>query len=85
MLRCPETHQVLHLVSAAQLKRINTQISKGQLHNQQSTLVDEPIDGGLLRHDGLVVYPMRQGVYNLNLETHIVLNKVMKFTAKKKS
>lgn len=84
MLRCPQTHQPLHLISAGQLKSLNTKISKGQLHNQQSTLVDEPIDGGLLRHDGLAVYPMRQGVYNLNVETHIVLKKAMKFPAKKK-
>lgn len=84
MLRCPQTHQPLHQLSAAQIKRLNTQISKGQLHNQQGTLVDEPVDDGLLRHDGLVVYPMRQGVFNLNVETHIVLKKAWKFPAKKK-
>ena len=58
MLRCPETRQTLRLIDAAQLTQLNEQIAARTLQNRSGTKLERPLDGGLVREDGQIVYPI---------------------------
>jgi len=58
MLRCPETRQTLQLADSTLLTKLNSQIAAGSLVNRNGTKLERPLDGGLLRQDGKVVYPI---------------------------
>jgi len=59
ILRCPETHQKVSLAPADLIARLNSQISARQVRNRAGKALEEPLEGGLLREDGAVVYPIR--------------------------
>ncbi len=58
MLRCPETRQTLRLIDAAQLAQLNDKIAARTLLNRSGSKLERPLDGGLVREDGQVVYPI---------------------------
>jgi uncharacterized protein YbaR (Trm112 family) len=62
ILCCPESHQPLAVAEAALIEKLNQQIASGQLRNRDGTAVGEKIDGGLVRADGKLVYPIRGGI-----------------------
>jgi len=62
ILCCPETHQELRLVEPAVIEKLNGQIVAGILANRAGQLVKEKIDGGLVRADGKVLYPIRREI-----------------------
>jgi len=59
LLRCPETHQTLSLAPPELIGRVNSQIATQTLRNRAGKLLEEPLEGGLLREDGAVLYPIR--------------------------
>ena len=59
ILRCPETHQRLSLAPPSLIEKLNSQIRAGQLRNQGGKIIEEPLQGGLVREDGAVLYPIR--------------------------
>lgn len=62
ILCCPETHQTLGPASPECVERVNAAVSRGTLKNRGGQVVTEVIDGGLVRADGKVLYPVRQGI-----------------------
>jgi len=62
ILCCPETHQALKAAEPALIEKLNQQISAGQLRNRGGQAVNESIDGGLVREDGKMLYPIRQEI-----------------------
>jgi len=62
ILCCPETHQVLALVDAATVERLNAEIASGQLKNRAGKPVTRKCDAGLLRQDGQFVYPICEDI-----------------------
>jgi len=62
ILCCPETHQELHPAEPALIERLNGQIAAGALTNRAGQLVNENIDGGLVRADGKFLYPIRRNI-----------------------
>jgi uncharacterized protein YbaR (Trm112 family) len=62
ILCCPETHQDLRLAEPALIEQLNRQIAGGALRNRASQPVKEPIEAGLVRADGLYLYPVRQNI-----------------------
>lgn len=62
ILACPDTHQPLALADAARLERVNARIRAGEQCNVAGQKISEPIEGGLLREDGRILYPIRQGI-----------------------
>ena len=62
ILACPDTHQPLALASADQVQRVNERIAAGEQKNVSGVEVSEAIEGGLLREDGRILYPIRQGI-----------------------
>ncbi len=62
LLVCPETKQPVAIAPQASLVDLNRQISAHGLLNRGGTLFKEPLTQGLLRADGLVLYPVRNGI-----------------------
>jgi len=62
LLRCPETMQNLHLASNSQISRINRDIQSGHCRNRSGQYVSRPIDTGLVRDDGRILYPVRNDI-----------------------
>ena len=62
ILCCPETHQELRLAEPAIIAKLNGQILAGTLTNRAGQLVKEAIEGGLIRADGKLLYPIRRNI-----------------------
>lgn len=62
ILRCPETRQPLRVAEAGQIARLNEAIAKGKIKNRAGQSLTDTLDGGLVREDGLFLYPVRQAI-----------------------
>lgn len=58
MLRCPETQTRLRVADASLVARLNRDIAGGKLRNRAGQPVAKPLDTGLVREDGRVLYPV---------------------------
>jgi len=70
---CPETKQSIHYADITLVRSINSKIEEKQLRNRVGDIVEEKIDGGLIRDDGLVLYPIRSDIPILIIENSINL------------
>lgn len=59
---CPETHQPLAKGGAELVDDLNKRIQAGTLVDRVDEKVTEPIDGGLIREDGKILFPIRQDI-----------------------
>jgi uncharacterized protein YbaR (Trm112 family) len=73
ILACPETHQPLAEADGETVARINEAIEAGRLKNVGGHEVGEKIDGGLVREDGRILYPVRDGIPVLLVEEGVAL------------
>ena len=73
ILCCPETHQDLRVAEDTVIERLNGLIAKAQLKNRAGNLVQEPIDGGLIRGDGKILYPVRRNIPVMLVDEGIAL------------
>jgi uncharacterized protein YbaR (Trm112 family) len=62
ILCCPETHQELRLAEPPVIESLNEQIAAGALANRAGQPVKEKIEGGLIRTDGKLLYPIRRNI-----------------------
>jgi|SoiMethySBSTD1v2_1073268.scaffolds.fasta_scaffold2163987_2 uncharacterized protein YbaR (Trm112 family) len=69
LLRCPETHQTLSLAASTLLSRVTSE----KLCNRAGQPVDAPLEAGLLREDGAVLYPIRDGIPIMLIDESIPL------------
>jgi uncharacterized protein YbaR (Trm112 family) len=58
MLRCPENGSALASADRAVLARLNAAIDAGDLKNRAGGRLEKRMDGGLVRADGDVLYPI---------------------------
>ena len=70
---CPETRQPLAPADAATVARLNERIAARGLKNRGGKAVTEPCEGGLVRQDGQVLYPIRQGIPILLIAESVVI------------
>jgi uncharacterized protein len=73
ILVCPETREPVELVDSAQLARINGAIADGRMHTRSGTLVRSPLQGGLLRRDGKVLYPVQDEIPIMLIDEALVM------------
>lgn len=73
ILRCPETHQKLARADTRLLGQLNARIAAGQVCNRAGRRVDQPLEEGLVRADGQVLYPVRSGIPWMLIEEAIPL------------
>ena len=62
ILCCPDTHQEVRLAEPAVIEKLNGQIATGTVTNHAGQRVTEEVDGGLIRTDGKLLYPIRRGI-----------------------
>ena len=62
ILCCPETHQPLRRAGAELIEDLNQRIQAGTLVDRGDEKITEPIDGGLIREDGNILFPIRQDI-----------------------
>ena len=73
LLCCPETHQGLRLARAELLQQLNQKIAVGNLQNRGGRPVSEKLAEALLREDGKVLYPIRNGIPVMLVDDGILL------------
>ncbi len=76
ILCCPETKQAVTLADAALIQRLNESIKSRRLQNKGKQVVTEPIEGGLLRADAKILYPIRENIPVMLIEEGIPLDEV---------
>ena len=64
-LVCPVSRQKLHQADQATVDALNALIAQGQLANKQGVNMNRPLDGGLIRGDKTVIYPVYDDIPNL--------------------
>ncbi len=76
ILRCPENRTRLHLADEALVSRINEGIAGGAVKNKLGQPLTAPIEGGLVREDRAVLYPITDGIPVLLVDEGIPLDQV---------
>ncbi len=73
ILVCPETKQPVRPADAELLARLASAIEAGGVRNRGGELVSEPVEEGLVREDGLVLYPVRDEIPIMLIDESISL------------
>jgi uncharacterized protein YbaR (Trm112 family) len=76
LLRCPETRQPLSLADEAMIRLLNDGISAGKVRNRGGAKVVRLCDSGLVREDGLYLYPIRETIPELLISEAMALTAV---------
>ena len=71
ILCCPETKQDVVLANDALIARLNDRIAKRELKNKAGQPVSEKLDGGLIRADKKILYPIREDIPVMLIEEGI--------------
>jgi len=74
ILVCPETRQPVKPADADTLTELNAAIESGRVVNQGGQEVREPIEEGLVREDGKVLYPIREDIPIMLIDEAIPLD-----------
>lgn len=74
ILCCPETKQEVSLIDKKTLDRLNARIEKGELHTKAGEAVKDKLDGGLIRKDKKIVYPIRDQIPIMLIEAGIMVD-----------
>lgn len=62
ILVCPESKQPVREAGAELLARVNRAIEAGEVENRAGETVEAPLDAGLVREDGRLLYPVREEI-----------------------
>ncbi|MEX2188597.1 MAG: Trm112 family protein [Pirellulales bacterium] len=73
-LICPQTHQPLSMADADMVDRVNVAVAGGQLRYADGDAVNDRLDGGLVRGDGLLLYPIIRGIPLLTVDRAIAID-----------
>ncbi len=73
ILCCPETKQAITPLDNESLAMLNQKIATGNVRNKGGAVVQHPLDGGLLRSDNKVLYPIRDTIPLMLVEEGIAL------------
>lgn len=62
ILVCPEDKTPVTVVDDETIQKANAAIEQKKLKNRAGTLIEEKIDGGLMREDKAYLYPIRDDI-----------------------
>ena len=62
ILVCPESRQPVAMADAELLARLNAAVEGGRAFTRAGDAVTDPVTEGLLRQDGRILYPVRDGI-----------------------
>lgn len=73
-LACPESRQPLRLAEPGELAALNERIAAGKCTKVGGGPVESPLESGLVREDGKLIYPIRDEMPRLLVEEGIPLS-----------
>ncbi len=73
ILCCPETKQEVALAEDTLVAELNARIGNGEVKNKAGQPVNEKLDGGLVRADKKILYPVREAIPVMLIEEGIPL------------
>ena len=73
----PETKQVMDLADASLIQKVNAAISKGHVRNKGNRLLIGQIEGGLMREDQKILYPIRERIPVMLIEEGIPMEQIL--------
>ncbi len=76
ILCCPETKQAVTLADDQLIQKVNGAIERGTLKNKAQKPVTEKLDGGLIRSDNKILYPVREDIPVMLIDEGIPLEQV---------
>lgn len=76
ILCCPETKQSVTVAESALVDKLNAAVARGGLKNKGKKPVSEQMEGGLIRADQKILYPIREGIPVMLIEEGIPLDQV---------
>jgi len=76
ILCCPETKQPVTMADQSLVDKLNAAVARGSLKNKGEKRVSEPLDGGLVRADLTILYPIRENIPIMLIEEAIPLEQV---------
>jgi uncharacterized protein YbaR (Trm112 family) len=74
MLRCPDDRSELVRADATLIARINARIASGRAVNRGGRTLAQPIDAGLVRTGGDILYPIVDGIPRLLIDEGIFVS-----------
>ena len=77
ILCCPETKLDVSLADDALIGKVNDAVSRGVLKNKAQKPVTDLLDGGLIRSDKKILYPIREDIPVMLIEEGIPLDQVL--------
>lgn len=76
ILCCPDTKQAVALADDGVIQKLNVAIEKGLLKNKADKPVTEKLDGGLIRSDQQILYPVRENIPVMLIDEGIPLAQI---------
>ena len=74
ILCCPETKLEVSLAEEVLITKLNDAVSRGALKNKAQKPVTELLDGGLIRADRKILYPIRENIPVMLIDEGIPLD-----------
>jgi uncharacterized protein YbaR (Trm112 family) len=76
ILCCPDTKLPVMMADADLVRKLNEAIARGGLMNKGKKPVVEPVEGGLVRSDLKIFYPIRENIPVMLIEEGIPLDQI---------
>ena len=76
ILVCPENKTAVKLVDDEVLAKVNDAIQAKTLKNRAGEAVEEAVDGGLLREDGVYLYAIRDDIPIMLIDESIPMDQL---------
>jgi uncharacterized protein YbaR (Trm112 family) len=76
ILVCPQNHTPLRLADHQLLAKLNRAITAGRIKNQAGRAVEDSLQGGLVRQDRTLLYPIVDDIPVLLVEEAIALDQL---------
>lgn len=76
ILVCPENKTPVRVADAALVTKLNECIGAGTLKNRAGEVIDTPIDSGLVREDGTLLYIVRDEIPIMLIDEAVPLDQV---------
>ena len=73
ILVCPETRQPVSMAEESVIESLNSAVQSGRLRTRGGDKVSEPIQEGLLREDGRILYRIEDDIPVMLIEESIEL------------
>jgi len=78
ILVCPESRQTLSVADDRTLESLNAAIADGRVRTRANERVREPLQEGLVREDGALLYPIRDDIPVMLVDEAIPLDDALR-------